>query len=86
MVDSDINSDYKALSFDKLYIWHRNETLPALLGHTNGNIAMRSPSAAPIKTIIAAATIVRFPPVLVISVARQHDSIVYKADMILIYF
>ena len=61
-VDSDINSDYKAYSFDKLYIRRRNETQRALLGHTNGNIEMRSPSA--MLTMVAAATIVRFPPVL----------------------
>ena len=40
-----------------------NETLPALSGHTNGNIEMRSPSVAAVMTIVAAATIVRFPPV-----------------------
>ena len=40
-----------------------NETQPALLGHTNGNIEMRSPSAAAMLTMVAAATIVRFPPV-----------------------
>ena len=41
-----------------------NETLRALSGHTNGNIEMRSPSAAAIMTMVAAATIMRFPPVL----------------------
>ena len=41
-----------------------NETQLALLGHTNGNIEMRSPSAAAMLTMVAAATIVRFPPVL----------------------
>ena len=41
-----------------------NETLRALSGHTNGNIEMRSPSAAAVMTMVAAATIiVRFPPV-----------------------
>ena len=40
-----------------------NETQWALLGHTNGNIEMRSPSAAALLTMVAAATIVRFPPV-----------------------
>ena len=40
-----------------------NETLRALSGHTNGNIEMRSPSAAAMMTMVAAATIVRFPPV-----------------------
>ena len=40
-----------------------NETQRALLGHTNGNIEMRSPSAAAMLTVVAAATIVRFPPV-----------------------
>ena len=40
-----------------------NETLWALSGHTNGNIEMRSPSAAVTMTMVAAVTIVRFPPV-----------------------
>ena len=43
-----------------------NETQRALLGHTNGNIEMRSPSAAAMLTMVAAATIVRFPPVIMI--------------------
>ena len=38
-----------------------NETRRALLGHTNGNIEMRSPSAAAMLTMVAAATIVRSP-------------------------
>ena len=38
-----------------------NETLRALSGHTNGNIEMRSPSAAAMMTMVAAATIVRSP-------------------------
>ena len=38
-----------------------NETLQALLGHTNGNLEMRSPSSAAMMTMVAAATIVRFP-------------------------
>ena len=41
-----------------------NETLRTLSGHTNGNIEMRSPSAAAMMTMVAAATIVRFPPVI----------------------
>ena len=41
-----------------------NETQRALLGYTNGNIEMRSPSAAAMLTMVAAATIVRFPPVI----------------------
>ena len=41
-----------------------NETQWALLGHTNGNIEMRSPSAAAMLTMVAAAAIVQFPPVL----------------------
>ena len=41
-----------------------NETLRALSGHTNVKIEMRSPSAAAMMTMVAAATIVRFPPVL----------------------
>ena len=64
MVDSEINSDYKASFFDKLYIRRKNEIQRALLGHTNGNIEMRSPSAAAMLTMVAAATIVRFPPVI----------------------
>ena len=39
-----------------------NETQRALLGHTNGNIEKHSLSAAAILTMVAAATIVRFPP------------------------
>ena len=42
-----------------------NETQWALLGHTNGNIEMRSPSAAAMLTMVAAATIMRFPPVII---------------------
>ena len=42
---------------------HRKWTQLALLGHTDGNIEMRSPSAAAMLTMVAAATIVRFPPV-----------------------
>ena len=38
-----------------------NETHRALLRHINGNIEMRSPSAAAMLTMVAAATIVRFP-------------------------
>ena len=41
----------------------KNETQRALLGHTSGNIEMRSPSAAAMLTLVAAATIVWFPPV-----------------------
>ena len=41
-----------------------NETQRALLGHTNGNIEMRSPWAAAMLTMVAAATIVRFSPVI----------------------
>ena len=41
-----------------------NETLRPLLGHTNGNIETRSPSAAAMMTMVAAATIARFPPVI----------------------
>ena len=40
------------------------ETQRALLGHTNGNVEMHSPSAAAMLTMVAAATIVRFPPVV----------------------
>ena len=41
-----------------------NETLRALSEHINGNIEMRSPSAGAMMTMVAAETIVRFPPVL----------------------
>ena len=41
-----------------------NETPQALSGHTNGYIEMRSPSAAAMMTMVAAATIVRLPPVI----------------------
>ena len=41
-----------------------NDTQWALLGHPNGNIEMRSPSAAAMLTMVAAATIVWFPPVM----------------------
>ena len=40
-----------------------NETLRALLRHTNGNIEGRSPSAVAMMMMVAAATIMRFPPV-----------------------
>ena len=40
-----------------------NETQRALLGHTNGNNEMRSPSVAAMLTMVTVATIVRFPPV-----------------------
>ena len=41
-----------------------NEQLRALSGHANGNIKMRSPSAAAMITMVAAAIIVRFPPLI----------------------
>ena len=63
-VDSVINSDYTASSFDKLYIRHRKSNTAGSVGHTNGNIEMRSPSAAAMLTMVAAATIVRFTPVI----------------------
>ena len=40
-----------------------NETQQVLLGYTNRNIGMRSPSAAAMLTMVAATTIMRFPPV-----------------------
>ena len=40
-----------------------NYTPWVLLGHNNGNIEMRSPSAIPMMTMVAAATIMWFPPV-----------------------
>ena len=39
-----------------------NETQRALLGHTNGNIEMRSPSAAAMLTMVAAANHRAVPP------------------------
>ena len=44
-----------------------NEALWALFGHNNGNIEMRSPPAVAMLTIVVAATIVRFPPMLLSS-------------------
>ena len=73
-VDSDINSDYKASSFPQtIYPAQKNETQRALLGHTNRNIEMRSPSAAAMLTMVAAATIVRLPP----SVLKGHPDFVF---------
>ena len=65
-VDSNINSDYKASPFEKLYMWLRKCDTAGFqrLGHTNGNIEMRSPSAAAMLTMVAATTIVRFAPVM----------------------
>ena len=60
-VDSNINSDYKASSLTNYISGAENETQRGLFGHTNGNIGMRSPSAAAMLTMVAAATIVRFP-------------------------
>ena len=58
-----------------------NETQRALLGHTNGNILMRSSSAAAMLTMVAAGTIVRFPPVVpkVLDVQRilRYNSFLY---------
>ena len=56
-----------------------NETQRALLGHTNGNIEMRSPSAAAMLTMVAAATIVRFPPVLRLYSNISKLLLLYKA-------
>ena len=44
-----------------------NETQRALSGHTNGDIEMRSPSTGAMMTMVAAATIVRFPPVVTVA-------------------
>ena len=49
----------------------KNETQRALLGHTNGNFEMCSPSAAAMLTMVAAATIVRFPPVLITGATEE---------------
>ena len=51
-----------------------NETLRALLGHTKGNIKMHSPSAASMLTIVAAANIVRFPPVKILEFEMSRFS------------
>ena len=72
MVDGEINNDYMASSFTNYISGAKNETQRALLGHTNGNIEMRSPSAAAMLTMVAAATIVRFPPVSI----RKHIHII----------
>ena len=62
-----------------------NETQRALLGHTNGNVEMHSPSAAAMLTMVAAATIVRFPPVVGSAAKRvaigseRHKSSVMKS-------
>ena len=60
-VDSNIKSDYKASSFDKLYIWRRKWDTAGFVGAHQQNIDMCSPSAAAMLTMFAAATIVRFP-------------------------
>ena len=62
-----------------------NEIQRALLGHTNGNIEMRSPSAAAMLTMVAAATIVRFPPLLTAAlcdISRAHCIPVDKVNSI----
>ena len=53
----------RLLALKKYISGTENETQQALLGHTNGNIEMRSPSAAAMLTMVAAVTIVRFPTV-----------------------
>ena len=62
-VDSDINIDYKAFSFDKLYIWRRKWDTAGFVRAHQRKIEMRSPSAAAMLTMVTAATIVRFSPV-----------------------
>ena len=62
-VDGDTNSDYKTSNFHRLY-GAENQTLQELLEYANGNIEMRSSSAMVMMTIVAAATIVPFPPVI----------------------
>ena len=61
-VDSDIRVIAGLLLLMDCISGAENETLRALSGHTNGNIEMRSPSAAAMMTTVAAATIVRSPP------------------------
>ena len=48
-----------------------NETQRALLGHTNGNIKMRSPSAAVMLTMVAAATMETFSALQAICVGNS---------------
>ena len=57
-----------------------NETLRALLGHTNRNIERRSSSAVAVMTMVAAANIVRFPPVMVLTRAFSRFSSFLEAQ------
>ena len=62
-----------------------NETQRALLGHSNGNIELRSPSAAAMLTMVAAATIVRFPPVMCLPLLCESSlavNIIWVLDVV----
>ena len=62
-VDSDINGDYKASSFDKLYIRRRKwDTADFVRAHQRKYWNALTVGAAML-TVVAAGTIVRFPPV-----------------------
>ena len=86
-IDSHINGGYKASSFDKLYIRRKkNETQRALLGHTNGNIEMRSPSAAAMLTGRAVPpsdlehlmSVLQMPWCWIFALQRRHMGIMAK--------
>ena len=65
-VESDINSDYKAYSFDKLYFRRRKwDTVGFVWAHQRKYWNALTVGAAML-TMVAAATIVRFPPVLML--------------------
>ena len=64
-VDSDINSDYKASSFDKLYIRRRKwDTARFVRAHQRKYWNALTVGAAML-TMVAAATIVWFPPMII---------------------
>ena len=81
-VDSDINIDYKASSFDKLYIWRRKWDTAGFVRVHQRNIEMHSPSAAAMLTMVAAATIVRFPPVNMSYVFVREPAFLALVDVI----
>ena len=62
-VVSDVNSNYKASSFDRLYIWRRkSDTVGFLRAHQRKYWNALSPAA--MMMMVAAATIIRFHPVI----------------------
>ena len=65
-VDSDINSDYKAPSFDKLYIRHRKWDTAGFVRAHQRKYWNALTVAAAMLMMVAAATIVRFPPVIIV--------------------